>query len=163
ELDLMPIWKRLFRRLRKDKPLHGARWLVEDTDFAQAIVLLRFFTEAENRNLDGSLPQCRAQELWTALYDAGDFERPWNHPRWKAMRDWMSQMGWLDWQDNRYQIGTGRGDGQACRWRLHEDFVQVLDWLALHQEEDGASFVDTGEIQRGRGEPLKPLRYWFKQ
>jgi hypothetical protein len=23
--------------------------------------------------------------------------------------------------------------------------------------------VDTGVIQRGAGEPLKPLRYWFKQ
>jgi hypothetical protein len=34
-----------------------------------------------------------------------------------------------------------------------------LDWLALHQEESGASFMDT----RGPGESLKPLRYWFKQ
>jgi hypothetical protein len=72
-------------------------------------------------------------------------------------------MGWLDWQDHRYQIGSGRGDGRACKWRLHEDFVQIIDWLALHQEEGGASFGDTGVIQRGSGEPLKPLRYWFKQ
>jgi hypothetical protein len=164
ELDLMPTWERLFRRLRKDKALYGARWLVTDTDFAQAIVLLRFFTEAENRNPDGSLPQCRAQELRTALYDAGDFERPWNHHRWKAIRDWMSQRGWLDWQDNRYQIGTGRGDGVACKWALHPDFAQELDALALCQGQAAASFADTGEIQRGRGEPLKPVRYhWFKQ
>jgi hypothetical protein len=134
---------------------------VTETDFAQAVVLLRFFTE--NRNPDGSLPQRRVQELWTALYDAGDFTRPWNHHRWKAIRDWLSEMGWLDWQDHRYQIGTGRGDGQACKWRLHEEFVQQLDWLALHQEEGEASFVDTRVIQRGPGEPLKPLRYWFKQ
>lgn len=161
ELDLMPTWERLFKQARKNKPLHGDRWVVTETDFAQAVVLLRFFTE--NRNPDGSLPQRRVQELWTALYDAGDFTRPWNYHRWKAIRDWMSEMGWLDWQDHRYQNGTGRGDGQACKWRLHEDFVQQLDWLALHHEEGGASFVDTGVIQRGRGQPLKPLRYWFKQ
>jgi hypothetical protein len=112
---------------------------------------------------DGSLPQRRVQALWTALHDAGDFTRPWNHHRWKAIRDWMSEMGWLDWQDHRYQNGTGRGDGQACKWRLHDDFVLQLDWLALHQEEGGASFVDTRVIQRRPGEPLKPLRYLFKQ
>src|SRR5262249_12135174 len=77
ELDLMPTWERLFKQARKDKPLHGDRWAVTETDFAQAVVLLRFFTE--NRNPDGSLPQCRVQELWTALYEAGDFTRPWNH------------------------------------------------------------------------------------
>ena len=161
ELDLMPAWERLFKQARKGNSLLGDRWAVTETDFAQAVVLLRFF--AENRNPDGSLPQRRVQELWTALYDAGDFSRPWNHHRWKAIRDWMSQMGWLDWQDHRYQIGTGHGDGRACRWRLHEDFAQQLDWLALHHEEGGASFVDTGVLQRGHGEPLKPLRYWFKQ
>ena len=118
----MPAWERLFKQARKDKPLHGDRWAVTETDFAQAVVLLRFFTE--NRNPDGSLPQRRVQELWTVLYERGDFSRPWNHHSWKAIRDWMSQMGWLDWQDHRYQIGTGHGDGRACRWRLHEDFVQ---------------------------------------
>ncbi len=157
----MPTWERLFKRARKNLPLHGDRWEVTDTDFAQAVVLLRFFTE--NRNPDGSLPQRRVQELWTALYDAGDFSRPWNHHRWKAIRDWMSQMGWLDWQDHRYQIGARRGEGRACRWRLHEDFVQQLDWLALHHEEGGASFVDTGVIQKGQGQALAPVRCWFKQ
>jgi hypothetical protein len=38
-----------------------------------------------------------------------------------------------------------------------------LDWLALHHEEVGASFVDTRVLQMGPGEPLKPLRFWFKQ
>jgi hypothetical protein len=161
ELDLMPTWERFFKEARKNKPLHGDRWTVTETDFAQALVLLRFFTA--NPNPDGSLPQRRVQELWTALYEAGDFSRPWNHHRWKAIRDWMSEMGWLDWLDHRYQIGTGRGDGRACKWRLHDDFMLQLDWLALHQEEGRASFVDTGVIQRGPGEPLKPLRYWFKQ
>jgi hypothetical protein len=161
ELDLMPTWERLFKAARKDKPLHGDRWAVTEADFAQAVVLLRFFTE--NPNPDGSLPQRRVQELWTALYEAGDFDRPWNHHRWKAVRDWMSEMGWLDWQDHRYQTGTGRGDGRACRWRLHDDFVLHLDRLALDQKEGAASFVDTGVIQRGAGEPLRPLRCWFKQ
>jgi hypothetical protein len=161
ELDLMPTWERLFKEARRNKSLHGGRWAVTETDIAQAVALLRFFTE--NPNPDGLLPQRRVQELWTALYEAGDFSRPWNHHRWKAVRDWMSEMGWLDWQDHRYQTGTGRGDGRACKWRLHEEFVLHLDRLALHQEEGGASFVDTRVIQRGPGEPLRPLRSWFKQ
>jgi hypothetical protein len=161
ELDLMPTWERFFKEARTNKPLHGDRWAVTETDFAQAVVLLRFFTA--NRNPDGSLPQRRVQELWTALHEAGDFSRPWNHHRWKAIRDWMSEVGWIEWQDHRYQIGSGRGDGRACKWRLHEEFVQILDWLALHQEEGGASFGDTGVIQRGQGQALMPLRYWFRQ
>jgi hypothetical protein len=127
ELDLMPTWERLFRRARKGKPLFGDRWAVTETDFAQAVVLLRFFTG--NRNPDGSLPQRRVQELWAALCEAGDFTRPWNHHRWKTIRDWMSEMGWIHWQDNRYQVGTGRGDGRACKWALHEDLMMRLDWL----------------------------------
>jgi hypothetical protein len=67
------------------------------------------------------------------------------------------------WQDDRYEIGTGRGDGRACQWRLHEDFVQHLDVLALHQEEGDAPFVDTGVITRGQGQALVPVRYWFRQ
>ena len=161
ELDLMPTWERFFIEARKGKPLHGRKHLVTETDFAQFIVLLRFFTN--NANPDGSLPGDRGEEMWNALYEAGDFTRPWNHHRWKAIRDWLSVMGRIDWLDHRYQIGTGRGDGQACKWRLHEDFVQQLDWLALHHEKGGASFVDTGVIQRRPGQPLKPLRYWFKQ
>jgi hypothetical protein len=31
------------------------------------------------------------------------------------------------------------------------------------QEEGEAPFIDTGVLQRGRGEPLKPVRYWFRQ
>jgi len=64
ELDLMPTWERFIKQARKQTPLHGDRWTVTETDFAQAVVLLRFFTE--NRNLDGSLPQRRVQELWTS-------------------------------------------------------------------------------------------------
>jgi hypothetical protein len=161
ELDLMPTWERFFRQARQKGMLHGGRWVVTETDFAQAVVLLRFFME--NRNPDGSLPQRRVQELWTALHEAGDFSRPWNHHRWKAIRDWMSEMGWLEWQDHRYQIGTGRGNGQACKWRLHEDFVQLLDEFVLYNEEGKASFVDTRVLQRGQGKSLKPVRYWFKQ
>jgi hypothetical protein len=59
ELDLMPTWERFFKTARKNNPPHGDRWTVTDTDFAQAVVLLRFFTE--NRNPDGSLPQRRVQ------------------------------------------------------------------------------------------------------
>ena len=161
ELELMPTWERFFKQARKNAPLRGDRWAVTETDFAQAVVLLRFFME--NRNPDGSLPQRRVQELWKALYEAGDFTRPWNHHRWKAIRNWLSEMGWLEWQDHRYQIGTGRGDGQACKWRPHEDFVQLLDELVLHHEIGGASFVDTGVITRGQGQPLTPVRCWLKQ
>src|SRR5262249_196744 len=101
ELDLKQTWERLFKQARKNKTLHGDRWAVTETDFAQAVVLLRFFTD--NRNPDGSLPQRRVQELWAALYDAGDFTRPWNHDRWKAIRDWVSEMGWVARQGPRLQ------------------------------------------------------------
>ena len=57
ELDLMPTWERFFKQARKSMALHGDRWTVTETDFAQAVVLLRFFMK--NRNPDGSLPQSR--------------------------------------------------------------------------------------------------------
>jgi hypothetical protein len=38
-----------------------------------------------------------------------------------------------------------------------------LDWMALHHEERAASFMDTRVIQKGQGQALMPVRYWFKQ
>lgn len=160
ELDLMPAWEKFFAKAT-NKPSHAGRWRITTEDFAQAVVMLRYF--AENRNNDGSLPQHRVEELWKALYKAGDFSRAWNHHRWRHLRDWMSNMGWLDWQDNRYQPGTGRGDGVACKLTLDDEFLLQLEDLALHcNKEGGASFMDTVVPRRGSGQALKPVRHFFQ-
>jgi hypothetical protein len=42
-----------------------------------------------------------------------------------------------------------------CNDAIQADLAMLQGWTA--------SFVDTGVLQRGRGEPLRPLRYWFRQ
>jgi hypothetical protein len=83
--------------------IRAGRHVATSRDFAIAFLLLRFFKN--NPNQDGSLPTARVAGLWRALYEAGDVDRPWNHHRWKAIRDAMSAQGLLDWQDQRYQPG----------------------------------------------------------
>jgi hypothetical protein len=55
--------------------------------------------------------------LWEEVYWAGDFKRPWNHHRFNAIRDLLSQHGHVDWVDFRYQPMPER-KGQCCRWQL---------------------------------------------
>jgi hypothetical protein len=123
-------------------------------------------------NPDGTLPHERVEQLWTALYEAGDFQRPFNCHRWPGIRDWLSARGWIEWRDEHYHFNTLRpGHGQACKWRLGPGFVAGLDAMVRARREREAliqarqksqpSFPVTAEtpqaLPRGPGMALRPV------
>jgi hypothetical protein len=78
-----------------------------------------------------SLPHARARELWKALHECGDLDRCWSNDKWKAIRDFFSGIGYIDWQDQRYYLGEFvNGEyvkGQACKWHLADDVAEVIN------------------------------------
>ena len=57
-------------------------------------------------NLDGSLPTARFKSLWEAMLEKGDIVRGWDYKRFAAMRNHLSSLGLLEWEDERYSPGT---------------------------------------------------------
>jgi hypothetical protein len=144
ELALIPEYERLYESLGLD--VRHKRYRVEAHDFAVLCVLLRFFFA--NRNADDSLPVRRVEKFWAALYDCGDVRRPFNHHRFKVLRDYLSEHGHIEWVDHRYECPEGDKDGIACKWRLTEHFFGLLDSVG---EQGGASFVVIEEFKKGTG------------
>ena len=83
------------------------------TDVAQFFVLMLSIKP----KADDSLPVRAVGRLWEEVYRAGDFSRPWNHHRFKAIRDLCSKHGHVDWLDFRFQHLPGEG-GRCCRWQI---------------------------------------------
>jgi len=77
---------------------------------------------------DDSLPVRAVGRLWEEVYLAGDFARPWNHHRFKAIRDFLSRHGHIDWVDFRFQYVPER-KGRCCRWQISEMLGSLLDSL----------------------------------
>lgn len=108
----------------------SGRALATVEDVAVFLMLLRFFTG--NMNQDGSLPQARFKGLWTALFTSGDIDRPFDDKRFAAIRNYLSSLGLLDWQDEQYRLGWTGDDrqyhrGQACRWKASALLMEMLD------------------------------------
>jgi len=130
------------------------RTVVTVEDVAIFLMLLKFFTK--NMNADGSLPTKRWMNLWSSLYGAGDVDRAFCPQRFKAMRDFVSSLGLLDWEDETYSIGILYNDGeykkgQACKWRGSEQLMAMLEVepeATLDKGEEGrAPFIRTDLLQ----------------
>ena len=116
-LDKMPELEKLCREaaasVDRSQFLQGGRWTVTATDMAQFFALMLCIKPKP----DDSLPVRAVGRLWEEVYLAGDFSRPWNHHRFKAIRDLLSQHGHIDWVDFRFQNLPER-KGRCCRWQI---------------------------------------------
>jgi hypothetical protein len=184
ELASIPQFERLYREWVGPAGLKARKFLVTAHDFATAMVILRHYKASPN--CDGSLPCRRVEKLWTALFVAGDIERPWNHHRWKAIRDFLSTKGHIDWTEHRYEYATVVQNGNeetvqkgiACKWAITDDFGWTLERVSSLPacREGEASFVDTAIRflipTQGNGKNLRPTpfplrvemeqKFWFR-
>ncbi len=135
------------------------RAIVTATDVAIFLMLLRFFTE--NMNTDRSLPYARFKGLWDALFEAGDIKRPFEPKRFAAIRNYLSSLGLLDWEDEHYRIGRsdhlGQHQGQACRWHAGDLLMQLLEWEKASEDEEQAGLNALVTREEGEREERAPL------
>jgi hypothetical protein len=102
----------------------AGRWTVAPTDLAQFFALMLCIKPRP----DDSLPVRAVGRLWEEVYRAGDFTRPWNHHRFRAMRDLLSQHGHVNWVDFRFQYVPER-KGRCCRWQVGDELRSALSGL----------------------------------
>jgi hypothetical protein len=88
-------------------------------------------------NADGSNPYKRHEKFINAMCDEGHFEHRYRHEVYKAVRDYLSHCGLLNWQDHTYSFGDGTSKGRACKFKAAQELVEavtnVLDGLTKQQ------------------------------
>ena len=117
----------------------SGRSVVTADDVAAFLLLLKFFTD--RMNADGTLPVRRFEALWTGLYEAGDVGRSFDCHRFKAIRDYLSNLGLIDWEDETYVVprideSGRRRKGRACKWKAGRALMDMLDWQQEQVEGD---------------------------
>jgi hypothetical protein len=127
-LDKMPELEKfascLLRQWIGGTSFKAGRWTVTPTDLAQFFALMLCIKPRP----DDSLPVRAVGRLWEEVYRAGDFTRPWNHYRFKAIRDLLSRHGHIDWVDFRFQYVPER-KGRCCRWQISFELRSALSGL----------------------------------
>jgi hypothetical protein len=95
-------------------------------DLAVMLMLCEFCTNDLHEN--GGLPTKRIVRLWDSLFEAGDVVRPFNARRYSAMRNFLSDLGLIQWEDQTYTVGwrTGKDRGVCMKWRLSREIMAQL-------------------------------------
>jgi hypothetical protein len=122
--ELEELSSSLLRQWTGGTSFKAGRWTVTATDMAQFFALMLCIKPRP----DDSLPVRAVGRLWEEVYRAGDFTRPWNHHRFKAIRDLLSRHGHIDWLDSRFQYVPER-KGRCCRWQISDDLRSALSGL----------------------------------
>lgn len=126
-------------------------------DLAIFLMLLRYFTK--NMNRDGSLPYARFKGLWSTVFESGNVDRNFEDKRFATLRNYLSSLGLLDWQDDKYTLGTTDSEGKkhkgkASRWQASELLMSLLDWQEHDKQQEQECAGVTVEEERGEGAPL---------
>jgi hypothetical protein len=154
-LDKLPELEKfascLLRQWTGGTSFKAGRHLVTPTDVAQFFALMLSIKPRP----DDSLPVRAVGRLWEEVYLSGDFARPWNHHRFKAIRDLLSQHGHIDWVDFRYQYVPER-KGRCCRWQVSDELRSALSFVQRGE----TTVVDTTDrLEDGPHEFHRPK--WF--
>jgi hypothetical protein len=113
-------------------PIKTGRVVATAHDLAITLMLLKWFSG--HMNADGSLPWARFKGLWDALYQAKDIDRAFDPKRFAALRNYLSSLGLIEWEDHEYHVGHwvdgAKVGGKACKWKANEKLMEML-----HEEE----------------------------
>lgn len=98
-------------------------------DMAIVLMLGEFFTT--HMQADGSLPTARWERMWRRLVEEGDIDRGWDHKRFKLLRDRLSSLGLIEWEDQTYTPGWKTPDGEkvngrAAKWKFSTELMNKL-------------------------------------
>ena len=86
-------------------------------------------------NQDGSLPQNRAEYIWSVLKNLGRISSKWDEQKWKVARDWLERRGVIRIVDRKWRFG--HGNGQAMKWAVGDGFDRLHIWWKTVRESSG--------------------------
>jgi hypothetical protein len=133
----------------------SGRSIVTVEDVAIFLMLLRFFTQ--NMNADKTLPQARFKGLWTALLESRDVDRQFDDKRFATIRNYLSSLGLLNWEDEHFVVGNGVRRGRACKWKASKLLMSMLRWEEAQTAEAVPSFTSISSSTDKREERGAPL------
>ena len=116
---LEPLARRLIEQGMPQVKASSSRAVVVAEDVQMALAVVRACTLYPNP--DGSLPLKRIWAIWDAAYEAGDTCRAFCYHRFKAIRDMLADMGFVEWDDCKYQFG------RACKWRASDELMRMME------------------------------------
>jgi hypothetical protein len=119
---LEPLAQELLR-LGTPKVTGQSRAVVVAEDVQVTLAVLRACTL--DMNADGSMPMARVKAIWDAAYRAGDTSRAFSFRRLAAIRDMLSDMGLLEWEDETYSFG------KACKWRASKELMGMIEKASI--------------------------------
>lgn len=107
----------------------SSKCVVEFEDMALFIMFLKFFTL--NMNPDGSLPFARFERFWNAVHKTGDIDRGFQPNRFCVMRNYLTSLGLIEWQDETYRVGQTGSDGKkrggkAAKWKASQILLDLI-------------------------------------
>lgn len=124
-----------------------SRVLVTAEDAAIFLVLLEFFSD--NPNPDGSMPSRRFETLWKKLYLDGDVTRCFDNKRFAFVRNRVSKMGGIEWEDATYSMGVGDKKGTAAKWKASSQLRELMREYGESRagsEVGGAGLEGSGDV-----------------
>jgi hypothetical protein len=150
DLDQWDSYLDVARRLVVQPLKTRGREVATAEDMAVLLLVLEACTL--DLNADGSMPTARIRENWEILHADGDVPRPWCPRRYTALRDHLSDLGHIDWEDRRYipSALSTTGMGQAAKWRLSEAMMEMLEREKLGVQAD--EVVPEVTLEEGRVE-----------
>lgn len=116
-------------RLMPDRPtrtVSGRK--ISDHQFAEIAAIL-VHVEVQK---DGSNPHVVHKNQIVALRERKVLNYAWTFEAYKAIRDYFSAKGWVDWEDNTYMPGirNEKGEmltrGQAMKWQVGQELREVV-------------------------------------
>ena len=106
----------------------GNRVAATAEDMAAVVTMLEYFTKHPNE--DGSMPYLRFKVMWDEMYKCGDLTRVWDNKRFAYLRNMLSDVGFIAWQDHTFIPPSGKGKvkvkGKAMCWRASELLMAAL-------------------------------------
>jgi len=112
--------------------------VVTAEDVALFVMFLRFFSE--NMNPDGSLPFARFEKFWNAVFESGDIDRGFQTNRFCVIRNYLSSLGLIEWEDASYKIGHVCADGKrrggkAAKWKASQKLLDLIGMVEMAEKE----------------------------
>lgn len=129
--------------------------VVTAEDISLFIMFLKFFSA--NMNPDGSLPFARFEKFWNAVFESGDIDRGFQTNRFCVMRNYLSSLGLIEWEDASYKIGHVCADGKrrggkAAKWTASEMLLDLIGMVEMVEKKGNIPDVSAEAAGANRGE-----------
>lgn len=112
----------LAKRIMPESIPAGGRQVASTEDLAILLMILASFTD--KMGADKAMPSRRIAENWRVLKDEGIVSRSYQDTRVAALRNYLSDLGYIEWQDENYWNADKPGfspqnlTGVACKYCL---------------------------------------------